>query len=336
MPYRPSRPLIASALSSIGLAAALVVGCTSAPGEPVGKTPLSALTTPATPINAFNDQISIVQSAYPTTTPDSDPRQNYGTLYLPSGRQAPDSFPLVVLVHGGGWAAEAGAGVFNDYSRMLVRRGIAVYNVEYRRVGTGGGYPGTFADVAAAINHVPALQQQFPQLAQEANRVIAVGHSAGAQLAMFAATSTRQSAALPDPAGQFRPGTVISLAGPLDMSETVRRGNPRARKAMGGSPQAVSEHYTAVDPIQNVNPAINVVLVHGDADEVVPVGLSLRYADAVQRAGGTVSTTIIPGADHLSIVRPGDTGFREVVAIISRAAHIPPDIAAPATTTAPG
>lgn len=314
-------PGAACALSCIGIAAALTLGCTSATTDKGGTSPLTTSMTPAVSADLVTDDVRIVQSAYRPTTPDSDPQQNYGVLYLPPGRQAPDTFPLVILVHGGGWAATTGAGVLNDYSRMLAERGIAVYNIEYRRTGAGGGYPQTFADVAAAFNHVPVLQKRFAQLTRDPQRVIGVGHSAGAQLAVFAATAQRPSAALPTPERQFRPGTVISLAGPLDMADTVLRGNPRARKAMGGPPQELAQRYSAVDPIENINPAISVVLLHGDRDDVVPLTMSLRYAAAVQRAGGVAEMTIVPGGDHVSIVRPGGIGYRMVVDTIVRKAY---------------
>src|SRR5699024_11499676 len=100
----------------------------------------------------------------------------------------------------------------DPYARDLVDRGMAVYNIEYRRVGSGGGWPTTFRDVASALDHVVELSGQHPEFTIDDELV--VGHSAGAQLAMWAGT---RHALDEDEVGnnpKFRPTRVVSLAGP--------------------------------------------------------------------------------------------------------------------------
>src|SRR5699024_12236978 len=79
------------------------------------------------------------------------------------GEHTEDSVPLVVLIHGGSWASQLVAESMDPYARDLVDRGMAVYNIEYRRVGSGGGWPTTFRDVASALDHVVELSGQHPR-----------------------------------------------------------------------------------------------------------------------------------------------------------------------------
>lgn len=123
---------------------------------------------------------------YRYAAPNADPRQNYGNLYLPRGVHAPRSLPVVVLIHGGGWKNRSSAGYMAEVARALQAEGLAVWNVEYRRVGSGGGWPTTFTDVGHAVDFVPTLAESAPAL--DPSNVILVGHSAGGQLAAWAAT----------------------------------------------------------------------------------------------------------------------------------------------------
>src|SRR4051794_32041110 len=111
-------------------------------------------------------------------------RSNRADLYLPRG---PGPWPVAVVLHGGSWKAKYGKWVMRLDCADLARRGVAAWNVEYRRVGRGqgGGYPATFADVAAAIDHLATLDDA--RLSLEGG-VTAIGHSAGGQLALWSAS----------------------------------------------------------------------------------------------------------------------------------------------------
>ncbi|WP_135457421.1 alpha/beta fold hydrolase [Mycobacterium sp. DL99] len=243
------------------------------------------------------------------------PDQNWADLYLPSGAQAFNSLPLVVLIHGGGWKSTMGAGVFDGLARELARHGLAVYNIEYRRVGSGGGWPTTFDDVARAMDYVPQVTLQYPQLAVD--DALVVGHSAGAQLAVWA--STRHD--LPDDeVGSrplFRPTRVISLAGPLDMVYAANHGDRHIAAVLGGRPAEVPQRYASVDPIQNLDPKVPVIAVHGTLDTVVAPANSQRYVAALKKRGGRASVELLPGENHTSIMSPRSPAFRRVLHLIT-------------------
>ncbi|GAB2658436.1 alpha/beta fold hydrolase [Gordonia jinhuaensis] len=266
--------------------------------------------------------ITVSRFQYPTLH-GHDSAQNWADLYLPAGvadgHRAPGSVPLVVLIHGGSWQSHISASSFDRFAQRLAGRDMAVYNVEYRRLGSGGGWPVTFSDVAGAMDFVPDIAHRYPQLDVE-NSVV-VGHSAGAQLATWASTRRSSEPGIDEGTPRFRPNELISLAGPLDMREAVALGDYRVIRVLGGTPEQVGERYRLVDPIENLDPQLPVVAVAGTADTIVPPVLSERYVAAVHAAGGNARLVLIPGATHTSIVSPTSKAFITVIELISRAAH---------------
>ncbi|OBB30840.1 esterase [Mycolicibacterium peregrinum] len=247
------------------------------------------------------------------------PDQNWADLYLPAGAHAFNSVPLVILIHGGGWQSTMGAGLFQGWARELSRRGMAVYNVEYRRMGSGGGWPTTFDDVAGAMDYVAEVALQYPQLAID--DALVVGHSAGAQLAVWA--STRQDLR-GDEVGsrpRFRPTRVISLAGPLDMVYAADHGDNRIIAVLGGRPAQVPQRYASVDPIQNLDPNVPVIAVHGTLDTVVAPANSQRYVAALKKRGGRASVELLPGENHTSIMSTHSPSFQRVLHLITATSH---------------
>ncbi|MBB0968263.1 alpha/beta fold hydrolase [Dietzia aerolata] len=252
--------------------------------------------------------------SYPTRG-QADPAQNWGDLYLPAGQHAAGSVPLVVLIHGGSWESQLGAEVMSSYARDLVDRGMAVYNIEYRRVGSGGGWPTTFHDVADALDHVVELNEQHPEFAIDDELV--VGHSAGAQLAMWAGT---RHALGDDEVGnrpRFRPTRVVSLAGPLDMRYAATHGDSRIVTVLGGGPEQVPDRYRSVDPIQNIDPNVPVVAVHGTADTMVAPANSERYIAAVKQSGGIGGLMLAEGEDHVSVVSDDSPWYARILDVIA-------------------
>lgn len=261
------------------------------------------------------DKPSVSRVQYPVKG-KGDPDQNWGDLYLPAGRHEPKTVPLVVLIHGGAWRGETGAANFSDYAKALVDRGIAVYNIEYRRVGTGGGWPTTFTDVAAAMDYVPEMSKQHPEFTTDDETV--VGHSAGAQLAMWAGTRASKHEHELGAHPKFVPTRVVSLAGPLDMTFAADHGDQAIVDALGGTPAQRPDRYSNVDPIQNIDTSIPVVAIHGTRDTVVSPENSRRYIDAVLQDGGRGKLFLMDGDTHGSIIHSTSPHFGEILDIITR------------------
>lgn len=236
-------------------------------------------------------------------------------LFLPAGD---GPFPVAILVHGGCWRNLPGAGreQLRHLGAELANRGIAVWNIGYRRADEeGGGYPGTFQDVGQAIDR---LRSEAARYRLDLMRTVLVGHSAGGHLALWAASRAAlpegSRIGRPDP---FTPGAVISLAGVGDL-----RGFARLVPALCGP--GIFERLTGLDSLQEGDlsevspaemapPAMPVVLVSGILDRLVPPFAADDYARAVrQRTAASVELLDIPGAGHFDLVTPGTSAWASV------------------------
>jgi acetyl esterase/lipase len=216
-------------------------------------------------------------------------RSQRADLHLPLGA---GPHPVMVLIHGGSWHKRYGKVVMRGLVADLVRRGWATWNIEYRRLGEGGGWPATFEDVASAIDHLRKLDAPL-----DLDSVSVLGHSAGGQLALWAAGRGRLPAGAlgADPAIHMR--RAIGQAAVCDLGEAYRLWHGGAARAlMGGSPEQVPERYAVGDPIELVPVGMPVLLVHGSQDATVSVELSRRYAARAEQAGEPVELVEIEGA----------------------------------------
>lgn len=229
-------------------------------------------------------------------------KAQFGELWLPDG---PGPHPVVVLIHGGFWRAEYGLDLMDGLAEDLTRRGFAAWNIEYRRVGGGGGgFPATLDDVGAAVDHLATMAATHHL---DLGRVTTVGHSAGGQLALWVASR---------PDAKVKVAKAISLAGVTDLVEAdrVRLGGDAVRQLLGGRADDVPDRYAAASPAAHLPLGIPQVLVHGTADDLVPVSFSREYAAAARRAGDDVDLVELDGADHFAVIDPQSKAWSEVVA----------------------
>jgi acetyl esterase/lipase len=282
---------------ALGMISALLLsgGCTlpspdrsHGPATVVGTAPGLPRTNWGAP--AHDDSL---RYSYPV--PDGDPAQNFGQLYLPTGVHAAGSVPVVVLIHGGGWRRVASLRYMSDAARSLQSAGLAVWNIEYRRVGSGGGWPTTFLDVAAAVDHITTLGAVHPEL--DLRNVTFVGHSAGGQLAAWAATRATLPDGAPGAHPQVVPKAFVSISGVLDMRTSARMNN-HVRLLLGGPTDQRKDVLAELNPIQRIDPAMPALLMHGTLDKVVPIGESERFADTLHAAGGHVRFIKLDRAGH--------------------------------------
>jgi acetyl esterase/lipase len=201
----------------------------------------------------------------------------------------------MVLIHGGSWQARYGKVFMRWLAGDLLRRRWAVWNIEYRRIGNGGGWPTTFEDVAAAIDHLAELAH--PDL--DLGSVSVLGHSAGGHLALWAASRERLPSGAPgqlDGSPPVRLRRAIVQAGVCDLAGAYARWRGGAARAlMGGAPEELPERYAIGDPLRLLPAATPVLLVHGTLDETVSVELSRSYARGALAAGGEVELVEVQG-----------------------------------------
>jgi acetyl esterase/lipase len=215
-----------------------------------------------------------------------------GDLHLPAGPRP----PVVCLLHGGFWRMPYGREPLDAVARDLARRGYAVWNFGYRRLGApGGGWPGTFDDVAAGIEHLAALAAEGADL--DLARVTVVGHSAGGHLALWSAT--RRS-------GRVRIAAVVGLApiADLERAHVLRLGDGAVEALLGGTPARVPERLRAASPLCALPLGVPQTILHGVDDDAVPIALSRGYATAAREAGDAVELVELAHTGHMEFLDP--------------------------------
>lgn len=242
----------------------------------------------------------------------------HGDLRLPDGGAG--RHPVAVLIHGGFWREPWERDTIEPLAIDLARRGYATWNLEYRRVGlSGGGWPATAQDVAAAIDHLHVLADDYPL---DLERVVLVGHSAGGQLALWAVHRRGIEAS----AAAVRPRLVVSLAGVVDLAVCARRGVGETGNGvtgfMGGWPEQLPDAYAAASPAEGLPLGVRQILAHGWRDALADlVDVGHGYARAAAEAGDEIELVETGEDDHMTIVESGSPCWREVARRIE--AHVP-------------
>ena len=214
------------------------------------------------------------------------------------------------MIHGGFWRRRYGRAIQWPAARDLQARGWAVWNVEYRRLGGGGGWPQTFEDVAAAIDRLAGHADGL-----DLERVVALGHSAGGQLALWAAARAGLPDGAPGAGPRVRPCAALAQAGVADLrhAHALRLAGGVVGELLGGGPDDVPDRYALADPAERLPLGVPVTLVHGDADGTVPLELSVRYAEAARAAGDDVDLVVVPGEGHREHLEPGSRSWTAAV-----------------------
>jgi acetyl esterase/lipase len=233
-----------------------------------------------------------------------DPDQ-FGELWLPKNVQAP--IPVVVLIHGGCWQASLpGLELINPVAEDLSAHGVAVWNIEYKRLGAqGGGYPGTFLDVADGIDALNTIAADYHL---DLSKVVVAGHSAGGHLALWAASRKRIAKSSLLHKDQPLPiHSVVTLAGINDLKAYRDRG-PGAC----GEPDTIDDLVNAKgrsgDPYLDTSPAallpINVrqVIISGSLDTIVPAAFGDTYSHAARQSGDHIKTLTFKDAGHFDLI----------------------------------
>ena len=250
----------------------------------------------------------------------------FAELFVPSGA---GPFPVAVLVHGGCWNSKFGGIVqFRNMAGALAARGIAVWNVEYRRIDEpGGGYPGMYLDMHAALD---LLKAQAPAHKLDLSRIAAVGHSAGGQLVQWIAGRTRIPAGSPlHQANPLRLDRIVSLGGLADLrheAALIKSSCDRDITQLAGMPSAarpdVLVDTNAADLMPNGS---RTWLVTGALDTISPPRVAHDYAARANAAGDKAEVVILPEASHYDEVATTSPAWPQVLGVIEQALGLGPD-----------
>ena len=230
----------------------------------------------------------------------ADPAQ-LAELSRPAGRAK----GIVVVIHGGFWRPAYDLDLGRPLAASLVTHGWTAYNLEYRRVGNGGGYPQTLDDVAAGIDALARID------GLDTSTVVTLGHSAGGHLAVWAAGRPKligtpwADSAVPVTA-------VVSQAGVLDL-----RAANQDNLGSGATQAFLGEHadLSHADPTGQIPLDVPVRCVHATADDTVPLSQSTEYVDRARSAGADAELVEVEG-DHYSVIDPSSTAWDRTLEVL--------------------
>lgn len=217
--------------------------------------------------------------------------------------------PTVVMIHGGFWQAAYDRSHVRPLCAAFADAGYLTVALEYHRVGQrGGGWPGTLQDIADGLDALPALTEGLVV----AERTVLVGHSAGGQLALWAALRHRLRPGNPGyRPDRLSPAGVVSLAGvcDLDAAAALGLGDGAVDSLLGGGPAVHQARYQVANPARLLPMGRPAVLVHGEDDELVPLEISERFHDMAAAAGDDITLTRLAGVGHFEVIDPDSAAF---------------------------
>ena len=231
----------------------------------------------------------------------NDPSQK-AELHRPDG----PSRGVVVVLHGGFWRAAYDFGLGRPLATSLASAGWTALNLEFRRVGNGGGFPQTLDDVSAGIDLLADLDDV------DSTRVVTLGHSAGGHLAVWAAGRSK----LDD--DRWRPRVRVTAAVPpagvLDLRGAIDRGlgDGAVEDFLGPDLDAALD---VADPIAQVPLDVPVRCIHGRGDDVVPIEQSEAYVKAADAAGADAELVALDG-DHVMHIDPASPAWKRTLELL--------------------
>ena len=275
----------------------MAAGCAPGTGSSVGKAPESG---------SFGTDATVVPSKPDAILRYADHPRGFAELRLPKGN---GPFPLAVIFHGGCWKTGIAT---QAYMAPLATRwqeqGVATLNVDYREVGDGGGWPGSFVDWDAAAGLILGLTPKYPV---DLARITLVGHSAGALPAQWLAAASGSDGPVPNRLPTLARNAIV-FDGPSDLARESEAFDGLCKFSsvapfMGGTVAEVPSRYAAIGPITHAPRLRQLIFVQA----VLPPPNEVA-AEALRAAGVRMAVHANPGASHFSVITPGAPEYQAV------------------------
>ena len=251
-----------------------------------------------------------VTNASTTVTESSETRifwgngdSQFGVLHIPG--KIPTPVPTILMIHGGCWSSPYTYKLQTPLSKELARRGYAVWNIQFRRLGNGGGWPETFRDVAAASDHVKRLVSDYGYKL-DLDRVTAIGHSSGGHLALWISSSRR----LHPESVLYRPNPIF-IRGVVPIAPVADLESPVCISSTAGlidsnelNDEDLLNRLQETSPIDMLPSGVATIIISGELDVIAPPAITQSYVDAALNAGDLSEHIILNGADHFDVINP--------------------------------
>lgn len=258
--------------------------------------------TSGAPMLTPSDMLALPQPAGGVVVSYGELPSQRGELRVPVGASRA---PLAVLLHGGCWESAVDRAHLSRFAEALRARGVASWNVEFRRVGEeGGGWPGTFDDVRSALALAPSLAEAH---GVDPSRVILLGHSAGAHLALWYASAEPLARSL---------RAVFALAPITELARELLRGPCKRAASALVAGAGLDDHASreACSPARMPPPRCPVALVEAAGDAVVAPLHGERYLAA---HGSRCERRVLPDCGHFELIVPGEPACEAVLALVA-------------------
>ena len=275
----------------------MAAGCAPGTGSSVEKAPESGL---------FGIDATVVPSKPDAILRYADHPRGFAELRLPKGK---GPFPLAVIFHGGCWKTGIAT---QAYMAPLATRwqeqGIATLNVDYREVGDGGGWPGSFVDWDSAAGLILGLAPKYPV---DPTRITLVGHSAGALPAQWLAAASGPDGPVPNRLPTFAHNAIV-FDGPADLACESEAFDGLCKFAsvapfVGGTVVQMPARYAEIGPLVHAPQLRHLTFVQA----VLPPPNEIAAA-ALRSAGVKLTVHANPGASHFAVITPGAPEYQAV------------------------
>lgn len=286
---------------------------------PLAAAPEKKMSEALPPVMSWKEVQALPMPPPATRIPYGPELQQFGELRLPKGD---GPFAVVVLVHGGCWLDAFDYSYITRLAERITQLGAATWTIEYRRLGDpGGGWPGTFQDVAKATDHLRVLMREHPL---DLARVATVGHSAGGQLALWLAARKKLPKSSPLHVPHPMPiKAVIGLA-PITDLNSYRIGAPDSCNAsvdrlLGGTPLEHPARYAQTSPLALLPLKTRQWLIQGARDPIVPTAGVKKYTAAARKAGDKVVLMEQKAAGHFEPAVPDSNTWEDLKTALTEA-----------------
>lgn len=248
---------------------------------------------------------------------DESPLQ-FGDLRVPSSPPPAEGYPVIMFIHGGGWLSDWNKDYSDAFVENLSRSGYATWSIEYRRLGNiGGGYPGTYLDIARSAEYLATLAQSYPL---NLKKMVVVGHSAGGHLASW--LTGRQNIPKESPLSSEAPirfQGVVAISSVSSLEDVLEKtGRETALPMLGAKNlEEARLRYGEASPDRLLPMHSKIRVIDGSKDADWRIASNTSFAQNARSNGEDVERIILNGANHFDVMAPTGPGFAEISRAIS-------------------